>query len=248
MPRQAIRKRPLGSKRNALVDSNAERGVAAVEFGLVLVLLVFLFAGVVDLALTLQMKRNLTDSARAAARSGAQACIGSPTCTAGNPNDSDATAVDAIRSVLGSNASDVSKIVIYNSTTSDRAVPSDCLNTATSGISGKCNVIRKPFAGGPVPIPTDWPIGTRVRNAVNAEYLGIYIEYNYNNPVSIYGGKRKLKSQSSFRLEPPAAETSAVVVLPEQTDNVPDSVLFNYDPNWSLPNGYVGPANGNGGG
>ncbi len=234
-------------KRSVFAVPESERGVAAVEFGLVATLLVFLFAGVVDLALTMQMKRNLTDSARAAARSGAQACIGSPTCTAGNPNDADNTAVDAVRSVLGSNASAVTKIVIYKSTTSDLAIPAQCLSTTADGISQQCNVIRKPFAGGSVAIPTQWPIATRVRNAVDAEYLGIYVEYNYQNPVSIFGGRRTLKAQSSFRLEPPASETSAVAVLPEYP-NENDDVIFTADEGWTAPNGYVPPENGNGGG
>jgi Flp pilus assembly pilin Flp len=211
-------------------DSSDEQGAASVEFGLVFVLLVFLFAGVVDLALMLQMKRNLSDSARAAARSGAQACIGSSSCTAGNPQDADATAIAAIRSVLGSSAQDVTKIIIYQSAAADLAVPADCLATSLDGIAGKCNVVRSPFSGAAVPIPTLWPIGTRVRNAVNAEYMGVLVEYNYNNPVAIFGGRRTLKSQSSFRLEPPASETSTAAVLPEYPSPIETT-------NWTPPSG-----------
>jgi TadE-like protein len=228
-------------------DTKHEVGAASVELGLVAVLLVFLFAGLVDLALTLQMKRNLSDSVRAAARSGAQACIGSTTCTAGNPQDADTTAVEAVRSVLGTGASEVSKIIIYQSPTADLGVPALCLTTTANGIAGKCNILRNPFASGTYNIPTLWPIGTRVRNAANAEYLGIYVEYAYDNPVSIYGNKRVLKSQSAFRLEPPATETAAVVALPEYP-NVNDPVIFTPNPGYVAPSGYVGPAVGNGGG
>jgi Flp pilus assembly pilin Flp len=238
---QKLRKVPTPSTHNATQES----GAASVEFGLVFVLLVFLFAGLIDLALMLQMKRNLSDSARAAARSGAQACIGSSSCTAGNPNDADATAVAAIRSVLGSSAKDVTKIIVYQSAAADMSVPPDCLTTAFDGIAGKCNIVRSPFAGAAVPIPTLWPIGTRVRNAVNAEYMGIFVEYNYKNPVAIYGGQRTLKSQSAFRLEPPASETSTAAVLPEYPSTPEGS-------NWSAP-GAAGPVviyppPGNGGG
>lgn len=207
---------------------SSEVGAASVEFGLVFVLLVFLFAGVVDLALMLQMKRNLSDSVRAAARSGAQACIGSSSCTAGNPQDSDATAVLAVRSVLGTSAKDVTKIIIYQSAAADMSVPTACLTTTLDGIADKCNIIRLPFAGAAVTIPTQWAIGTRVRNAVNAEYMGIFVEYNYNNPVAIFGGNRTLKSQSAFRLEPPASETSTAAVLPEY----PSPIIGT---NWSAP-------------
>jgi Flp pilus assembly pilin Flp len=196
-------------------DTPHESGAASVEFGLVFVLLVFLFAGVVDLALMLQTKRNLSDSVRAAARSGAQACIGSSTCTAGNPDDADATAVAAIRSVLGSSAKDVSKIIIYKSAAANMTVPPACLTTTANGIADICNIVRSPFAGAAVSIPTLWPIGARVRNAVNAEYMGVFVEFNYKNPVAIYGANRTLKSQSAFRLEPPASETSTAAVLPE---------------------------------
>jgi Flp pilus assembly pilin Flp len=223
-----------------------ESGAASVEFGLVFVLLVFLFAGVVDLALMLQMKRNLSDSVRAAARSGAQACIGSSSCTAGNPQDSDATAVSAIRSVLGSSAKDVRKIIIYKSSAANLSVPSNCLSTSLDGIAGSCNVVRAPFAGAAVPIPTQWSIGSRVRNAANAEYMGILVEYDYSNPVAIFGGKRTLRSQSAFRLEPPASETATAAVLPEYPSPIEDT-------NWSPPNAdpwvpplLPGPANGGG--
>lgn len=228
-------------------DTQREAGAASVEFGLIAVLLVFLFAGLVDLALTLQMKRNLSDSVRAAARSGAQACIGSATCTAGNPQDADITAVEAVRSVLGSSAAEVSKIIIYQSATADLGVPALCLTTAAGGVNNTCNILRNPFAGATYSVPTFWPIATRVRNAANAEYMGIYVEYAYENPVSIYGSNRNLKSQSAFRLEPPATETAALVVLPDYP-NVNDPVVWTYNPNWSPPAGYVPPANGDGGG
>jgi Flp pilus assembly pilin Flp len=243
MPLQSIRKVQRWSNR----DTTPESGAASVEFGLVFVLLVFLFAGVVDLALMLQMKRNLSDSARAAARSGAQACIGSASCTAGNPQDADATAIAAVRSVLGSSAKDVTKIIIYQSEGADMSVPPACLTTALNGIAGKCNIVRAPFAGAAVAIPTLWPIGTRVRNAIDAEYMGIFVEYNYKNPVAIFGGNRTLKSQSAFRLEPPASETSTAADLPEYPSAI--------DPvNWSPPvPGPAGPVAvfpppGNGGG
>jgi Flp pilus assembly pilin Flp len=240
MLKQPTRKEPTSKCR-----ASNEDGAAAVEFGLVFVLLVFLFAGLIDLALMLQMKRNLSDSARAAARSGAQACIGSSSCMAGNPLDSDATAVGAIRSVLGSNAKDVTKIIIYQSAAADMSVPAECLTTTSDGIAGKCNVVRAPFAGAAVAIPTRWLIRTRVRNAINAEYMGIYVEYDYNNPVAIYGGHRTLKSQSAFRLEPPASETSTAAVLPEYPSTPEDT-------NWRAPGPagpvviYPPPANGAG--
>jgi Flp pilus assembly protein TadG len=231
----------------SMKESSHEHGAASVEFGLVFVLLVFVFAGVVDLALMLQTKRNLSDSVRAAARSGAQACIGSASCTAGNPQDADATAVAAVRSVLGSSAKDVSKIIIYQSPAANMGVPADCLATTLDGIAGKCNVVRSPFAGAAVSIPTLWPIGTRVRNAANAEYMGIFVEFNYQNPVAIFGGNRTLKSQSAFRLEPPASETATAAVLPEYPSPIEGT-------NWRAPTGpdpYVapllpGPANGGG--
>jgi hypothetical protein len=111
--------------------------------------------------------------------------------------------------------------------------------------------VRAPFASGPVSIPTFWPIDSRIRNASNAEYMGIFVEFNYQNPVAIYGSKRMLKSQSAFRLEPPASETSTAAVLPEYPGAV--------DPvNWVAPPppGDPGPAEpeiiypgpGNGGG
>jgi hypothetical protein len=243
MTLQSIRKVHACSSRN----TSSEVGAASVEFGLVFVLLVFLFAGVVDLALMLQTKRNLSDSVRAAARSGAQACIGSASCTAGNPQDADATAIAAVRSVLGSSAKDVSKIIIYKSAAANMSVPPLCLTTTANGIADSCNIVRAPFAGAPVPIPTLWPIGSRVRNAINAEYMGVFVEFNYKNPVAIYGTNRTLKSQSAFRLEPPASETSTAAVLPEYPGEIDPTLWTPPTPGPAGPV-VVFPPPGNGGG
>lgn len=58
---------PLGRWRRGRRSS---RGVAAVEFGLVLPLLLFVFAGVVDFGLMLYNKALITNAAREAARAG----------------------------------------------------------------------------------------------------------------------------------------------------------------------------------
>ena len=229
-----------------------ESGNAIVEFALVVVVLVPLLAGVIDFSFLAQSRRNLTDAARAAGRAGVQACIGSGTCTAGNPADADTTLYLAIRNVLGSKAPNVTKLIIYKSTTANQNVPATCLTSTTGGVSGLCNVLVNPYATSSTPtIPTNWSIATRNRDNATADYLGVYLEYTHQNFFRVFANTRQLRAQAAFRLEPPVTQSANLQPLPTFPQAPLDHPGWTWtEPNWGGGGGgpYVPPNPGNGAG
>jgi hypothetical protein len=214
--------------RHASLNRKPERGTAVVEFALVLVFLLLLLAGVVDYSFTLQAKRNLSDAARSAARSGVQACIGNSSCTAGNPGNADATALGSIRSTLGAEASRVTRVIIFRSASANTEVPPSCLASTSGGVDGLCNVIERPFDTTAPTIPTKWVVGTRNRNNASADYLGVYVEATNKRVFGLAGPGATLFSQASFRLEPPVTQASNLQPLPTFPQNPPDWVWDPY--------------------
>ena len=154
--------------------------------------------------------------------------------------------------MLGANASRVSKLIIFKSSSADLTVPAACLSTGGSGVSGVCNIVRNPFDGSPVTMPTDWPVATRNRNNSSADYLGVYVEYSYPSLLPISGGSKLLKAQASFRLEPPVTQSANLQPLPTFAQAPPDAPGWTWtEPDWggggdSGP--YVPPDPGNGAG
>ena len=96
-----------------------ERGAAAVEFAIIATLLIPLVAGIVDFGTLFQKRQSVQDSTRAGARAGATTCAvistdpTSPNCDKGNRIDHDALIMQALRARLGSAASQVVKITVY---------------------------------------------------------------------------------------------------------------------------------------
>jgi TadE-like protein len=181
-----------------------ERGAIAVEFGLMLLIIVTLLSGVADFSSLHQANRDLSDAARAGARAGAQACIADATCVIGNPNDADLRVQSAIQEFLGVRSRDIERLIIFRSGTND-SVPPDCL-APTTGVTGLCNVTSNPFgANGEVnPLNlTSWPSTGRSRDESNPDYLGVHIIYRHQSPVGLFGTTPTVTARATFRLEPP---------------------------------------------
>jgi TadE-like protein len=191
-----------------------ENGAAAVEFALVLMLLVPLLGGLIDASINFQLKRKLVDGIRSSARAGAQSCFGGITCLAGNPTDADNQALEAVRGVLGSTSATVTKIILYKALSGDDQVPPACL-AAPVGIAGLCQVIDAPFQSDtPYSGSTLWPSGSRRRTDPGADYLGVYAQIDHNNLIGFFGQTTKIAAHASFRLETPPTPNEALPVLP----------------------------------
>lgn len=186
-------------------SATGEYGAVAVEFGLMFLILTFLLSGVADLASSYQTKRDISDAVRAGARAGAQACIADVTCTDGNPNDADHRIQSTIQEFLGGRTTSVRKLTVYRAAAGSDIVPSSCL-TATIGAAGVCNVTTLPFGadGSANALNVDeWKSEDRLRDEVNADYVGVEIVYEHRAPVGLFGVKRLLTARATFRLEPP---------------------------------------------
>lgn len=191
-----------------------ERGVVAVEFGIMVLILAFLLSGVADFSSSYQAKRDISDAVRAGARAGAQACIADVSCMDGNPNDSDHRVQAAIQEFLGGRVTSVRKLTIYRASAGSDIVPFTCATTSQLGI---CNVTPTPFAadGSANALNTSaWRSEDRSRDEAAADYLGVEIVYEHNAPVGLFGVRRMLTARATFRLEPPILSSQELNPLP----------------------------------
>jgi Flp pilus assembly pilin Flp len=235
-----------------------ERGAIAVEFGLMLLVLVTLLSGVADFSSLHQANRDMADAARAGARAGAQACIADPTCVAGNPNDADNRVQSAIQEFLGVRSKDIERIVIYRSGIND-SVPGLCRSFAVgfTGVAGLCNVTDNPFdaTGQKNPMQVSaWPSNTRSRDQSSPDYLGVHIIYRHRSPVGLFGSTPTVTARATFRLEPPILATQNLDPLQSlvAVDTFPSSwcdrtINCGYAPDPNAPsNPPTNPSNGAG--
>ncbi len=232
-----------------------EHGAIAVEFGLMLVILVSLLSGVADFSSLHQANRDLSDAARAGARSGAQACIADATCVIGNPNDADLRVQSAIQEYLGVRSKNIERLIIFRSGSND-SVPASCL-TSTTGEIDLCNVTSNPFNvnGEANPLNmTSWPSTSRSRDESAPDYLGVHIIYRHSSPVGLFGSSPTVTARATFRLEPPILANQILEPLDSltpQTDPFPDwwcdqTINCGNAPGPYVPGPETNPANGAG--
>jgi Flp pilus assembly protein TadG len=233
-----------GSEQPRGLRSN-ERGAIAVEFGLMLLILLTLLSGVADFSSLHQANRDVSDAARAGARAGAQACIADATCVIGNPNDADLRVQSAIQEFLGVRSKDVERLIIFRSGTND-TVPALCL-ASTTGVSGLCNVTNNPFGvnGEVNPLNvTSWPSTSRSRDQSSPDSLGVHIVYRHHAPVGLFGATPTVTARATFRLEPPILANQILDpldTLTPTTDPFP-TWWCDYTINCGYPAGPEGPA------
>jgi Flp pilus assembly pilin Flp len=103
-----------------------QRGAAAVEFAILLPLLVGLLAGITDFGVALNTARNTTSSLRAAARQGA---------AVGTARGADYTVLLALAAATSRSEGEVARVVVYRAT-ADGTPPEDCF---AGSVAGLCN-------------------------------------------------------------------------------------------------------------
>jgi TadE-like protein len=204
-------------------QESEQSGAAAVEFALVLMLLVPIFGGLIDASINFQLKRKLVDAIRSGGRAGAQSCFGGLTCLVGNPSDADNQALEAVRGVLGSTSATVTKIILFKASSDKDQVPPACLANS-DGIAGLCQVLNSPFQSDtPYAGSTLWPSNSRRRTDPGTDFLGVYAQIDHNNLIGLFGQTTKIVARASFRLESPPTPNEALPDLPliPQTDLTP---------------------------
>lgn len=199
----------------------AERGVAILEFGFVMVILLTIVAGAIDYGRGWQSGLAITEAARTGARVGSgQASLQS----------ADYNALTGIRAALvaSEKIDNVELIVIFRSATADGTVPTSC---TTAAPSGTCNVFtgaqlvalgpssfNVTWAANPDDPPTGgtgcansgaalhrgWCPTSRSNVQASADYYGVYIRYRHDNLFPMLGESRTLSRTAVMRLEPPS--------------------------------------------
>ena len=199
---------------------SSERGAGLVELAFVAMFLLVLVAGTFDYGFAWRAGLTVNESARAGARVGSGQSLS---------RGADYYALNSLRASLiaGGTVDQVDKVVIFKSTTTDGAVPSECL--AATPTSGTCNVLTgaqlKALTASSYDLvissdPTVAPTGTgclktsaaqRVGWCPNArsnnqdtgsDYYGVYVQLAYPRKFSVLGSSIKVTRTAVMRLEP----------------------------------------------
>jgi hypothetical protein len=217
-------------------------GAVAVEMVLVSMLLVPLVCGLLDFGMLWQKHQTAEAAMRQSARRTAASCVvplndPSSQCKLGNRADDDSKALLAALSALGSAASEIEKVVVFNangSSVSDLngSAPAGCLEaTPPIGIANECNVYGpSEFAGiatmdaatiatkfgcssPPKPaLPSSyWCPLDRGRSAATPTYVGVAVVLRHRHITGLFGSEARVKAQAIFRLEPNTLAPTAVV-------------------------------------
>lgn len=204
---------------HATTSDRRERGAGLVEFAFIAMILLVLVAATFDYGFAWRSGLAVNESARAGARVGSGQSV-SP--------GADYYALNSLRaSLVASGVVDqVSKVVIYKSTTADGRVPSSCLQASPSGT---CNVLTGTqlkaltassydltISANPAVAPTGtgclktsaalrvgWCPNARSNNQdTGADYYGVYIESSYPRKFGAFGSSITVTRTAVMRLEP----------------------------------------------
>jgi len=189
--------------------ADGERGAVLVEFALVGTLLVTILAGAYDLGQAWRSGLAVIESARAGARVGSSQGVSS---------NADFSLLSSMKAALSSSGTldDVTRVVIFKSTTEDGAVPTTC-RTATASTSSPCNILTGaqlqalPASVGTAlqangcvinSVARDWCPTTRNDVQASADYLGVWVQIEHDHLFPIFGSSLTIERTAVMRLEP----------------------------------------------
>lgn len=160
-----------------------DRGAVVVEMAVIAPVLILMFVVMSELGMAWRTASKMSNSLRAGARAGAAL-----------PEETlaDYRLIETVMAGLGPDSQNLVRIIVYNSTTADGAVPQACLNITSGGVPGMCNVygdavlsnldqadfdfLGNPACGGEW--DRHWCPTTRSSDP-NATYLGVYVEVEH---------------------------------------------------------------------
>jgi TadE-like protein len=209
-------------------------GAVAVEMVLVSMLLVPLVCGLLDFGMLWQKNQTAESAMRQAARRVAGSCVvplndTATNCKSGNKADDDTKALLATLSALGSAASEIETVVVFNANNSSThdlngSAPAGCLSAIPpNGIVDECNVYGPDEIAGiatltpaaltakfscishlPSPsLPSSyWCPLDRARSSNAPTYVGVAIKLRHRHITGLFGSSAPVKAQAIFRLEP----------------------------------------------
>jgi Flp pilus assembly protein TadG len=194
-----------------------ERGAAMVEMALVLPVLILLVMGVLEFGLAWRASLTVSNALRSATRTAANT---------GEDRLADYNALTALNSAMaGIDNATILRVIIYEAP-ANGTVPASCLTaaaTAARGVNNLCNVYTTAdlaglatttnFGGTAVTcVATAWddkwcPPTEREANpgaTGGADYLGIYVEVDYDFSTGLFGDGITIEDRTIMRLEPKA--------------------------------------------
>jgi hypothetical protein len=191
----------------------SDRGVAIVEFALVLPLIMGLVLGIFEFGTAWRATNTIERSVQNAGRA------------ASNAGDGRFADYDALRAVdatlAGSQGIDVEKVVIYKSNAAGD-LPPGC---DTGDVASVCNnytaaqvTESRPFVGfqpgSGVTCPGSWdvawcPLGRdndrgNLPPGTDSDYIGVYVEASYEPVTGLLSSNFKISRKAVFLLEPPS--------------------------------------------
>jgi len=180
-----------------------EKGAALVEFTLVAGLLFLIAFGIFEFGTAWSKSQLVTQSARSGARIGTQ--IGTGQRAGVNPDES---IVQAVEAGLGDSASNLQRIVIFEATDPNGAMPPQCevATSASGGVPGLCSVYdAADFSNYGAWVPGAWLPSARTNTPKSADYVGVRVEIEEPMLTGFFGGGTfKIDDTAIMRIEPDA--------------------------------------------
>ncbi len=189
---------------NKTKKRRSERGASAVEFAIILPVLLFLVMGMVEFGLVLKNINILSNAASAGARNGSVEAR----------NDNYNTVAElATESVLKTNGLQADFIVIYKANR-DTGLPDNGGTTWNAAepryelCTAKCIVYTRSGTGYSAAGGPGWPASTQMACGLRdtTDAIGVYVSYNHQYITSMFGTTKQVRQHAVFRLEPVPAD------------------------------------------
>lgn len=157
--------RPKQGDRDRFGD---ERGAAMVELAIMATVLLTLVFGVFETGMAWSDSQLVTQATRVGARSVSQLGINA---------QADSFAVESIEAALGDLSTEVTRIVIYDASAADGAMPPACVAALPPGIAGQCSVYDGTHFGTyGAWADGAWAPADRDNDLTTGDYLGVAVE------------------------------------------------------------------------
>jgi Flp pilus assembly protein TadG len=183
----------------------SERGASAVEFAIILPVLMFLLLGMIEFGLVLKNINILSNAANAGARNGSVEAR----------NDIYNTVAElSAEGVLKTNGINADYIVVYKANR-DTGLPDNGGATWNTNepkyetCSSKCVIYTGTSgtyssAGGP-----GWAASTQQAcgDRDHTDAIGVYVSYNHKYITSLFGSTKQIRQHAVYRLEPVPADS-----------------------------------------
>lgn len=197
-------------------SSGRERGAALVEFAIIAPVIILLLMGVLEFGFMWSSANQVERTVQTGARTGSGR---------GNERFADYDILRAVQSTIsGADSLRIERVIVYKSTSADGTVPAECLavpatGTGSKGVANVCNVYSAQqvnsdnagwFSSPTVEQRTctsgawdaSWcPTGRR-RDLNSPEYLGVYVEAEYQGFTKLFPTNRDIRRHAVFQVEP----------------------------------------------